>query len=57
MMTLTETHKSYRISAIQGASPIGLIIVLFDTLAGDPQGVSFGPNDVIVSLEAGNYFE
>jgi flagellar protein FliS len=35
MMTLTETQKSYRISAIQGASPIGLIIVLFDTLAGD----------------------
>jgi flagellar protein FliS len=35
MMTLTETHKSYRISAIQGASPIGLIIVLFDALAGD----------------------
>jgi flagellar protein FliS len=35
MMTLTETQRSYRISAIQGASPIGLIIVLFDTLAGD----------------------
>jgi phenylpropionate dioxygenase-like ring-hydroxylating dioxygenase large terminal subunit len=24
---------------------------------GDPQGVSFGPEDVVVSLEAGNYFE
>jgi flagellar protein FliS len=29
------TELSYRKSAIEGASPIGLMIVLFDTLAGD----------------------
>jgi len=34
-MNLSETGISYRKSAIEGASPIGLIIVLFDTLAGD----------------------
>jgi len=34
-MKLTETELSYRRSAIVGASPIGLIIALFDTLAGD----------------------
>jgi flagellar secretion chaperone FliS len=34
-MKLTETGLSYRRSAIEGASPIGLIIALFDTLAGD----------------------
>lgn len=35
MMRLTETQLSYQMSAIQGASSIGLMIVLFDTLAGD----------------------
>jgi flagellar secretion chaperone FliS len=35
MMKLTETALSYRRSAIEGASPIGLMIALFDTLAGD----------------------
>jgi flagellar protein FliS len=35
MMKLTQTQKSYRISAIQGASSIGLMIVLFDTLVDD----------------------
>jgi flagellar protein FliS len=34
-MKLSQTQKSYRMSAIQGASSIGLIIVLFDTLADD----------------------
>jgi flagellar protein FliS len=34
-MKLSETQLSYRKSAIEGASSIGLIIVLFDTLAGD----------------------
>ena len=34
-MTLTETGMSYRRSAIEGASTIGLMIALFDTLAGD----------------------
>ena len=34
-MKLSKTELSYRKSAIEGASPIGLIIVLFDTLAGD----------------------
>jgi flagellar protein FliS len=34
-MKLSETGLSYRRSAIEGASPIGLIIALFDTLAGD----------------------
>src|SRR6201988_4682860 len=34
-MRLTKTELSYRKSAIEGASSIGLIIVLFDTLAGD----------------------
>lgn len=32
---LTETALSYRKSAIEGASSIGLMIALFDTLAGD----------------------
>ena len=35
MMKLSEAGISYRRSAVEGASPIGLIIVLFDTLAGD----------------------
>src|ERR1700751_2014626 len=34
-MRLTKTELSYRKSAIEGASSIGLIIVIFDTLAGD----------------------
>jgi len=34
-MKLSETGLSYRRSAIEGASPIGLIIALFDTLVGD----------------------
>jgi flagellar protein FliS len=35
MMKQGKTELSYRKSAIEGASSIGLIIVLFDTLAGD----------------------
>jgi flagellar secretion chaperone FliS len=34
-MTMTETGLSYRRSAIEGASSIGLMIALFDTLVGD----------------------
>lgn len=34
-MTMTETGLSYRKSAIEGASAIGLMIALFDTLVGD----------------------
>jgi flagellar secretion chaperone FliS len=34
-MMLTQTQKSYRMSAIQGASSIGLIVILLDTLAED----------------------
>ncbi len=34
-MKLNQTELSYRKSAIEGASSIGLIIALFDTLAGD----------------------
>jgi flagellar secretion chaperone FliS len=34
-MKLTQTELSYRKSAIEGATSIGLIIALFDTLAGD----------------------
>jgi flagellar protein FliS len=34
-MKLSKTELSYRKSAIEGASSIGLIIALFDTLAGD----------------------
>jgi flagellar protein FliS len=34
-MKLSETELSYRRSAIEGASIIGLMIVLFDTLVGD----------------------
>jgi flagellar secretion chaperone FliS len=34
-MSLSTTELSYRRSAIEGASPIGLMIALFDTLAGD----------------------
>jgi flagellar protein FliS len=34
-MKLSETQRSYQMSAIQGASSIGLIIVLFDTLVDD----------------------
>jgi flagellar secretion chaperone FliS len=32
---MSKTEKSYKQSAIEGASSIGLMIVLFDTLAGD----------------------
>jgi flagellar protein FliS len=32
---MTQTGMSYRKSAIEGASPIGLAIALFDTLVGD----------------------
>lgn len=34
-MRLSETELSYKRSAIEGASPIGLMIALFDTLVGD----------------------
>jgi flagellar secretion chaperone FliS len=34
-MVQSQTELSYRKSAIEGASSIGLIIALFDTLAGD----------------------
>ena len=34
-MKLDKTGLSYRRSAIEGASPIGLIIALFDTFVGD----------------------
>ena len=34
-MKLSETELSYRRSAIEGASMIGLMIALFDTLVGD----------------------
>jgi flagellar secretion chaperone FliS len=34
-MKSSQTQLSYRKSAIEGASSIGLIIVLFDTVAGD----------------------
>jgi flagellar secretion chaperone FliS len=34
-MTMSTTEMSYRQSAIHGASPIGLMIALFDRLAGD----------------------
>jgi flagellar protein FliS len=34
-MKISKTELSYRKSAIEGASSIGLIIALFDTLAGD----------------------
>lgn len=32
---MSTTEMSYKLSAIQGASSIGLMVVLFDTLAGD----------------------
>jgi flagellar secretion chaperone FliS len=35
MMKRSETQRSYQMSAIQGASPIGLMVVLFDRLADD----------------------
>jgi flagellar protein FliS len=34
-MKLSQRQLSYQRSAIEGASPIGLVVVLFDTLAGD----------------------
>ena len=34
-MIRNETELSYRRSAIAGASPIGLVIALYDTLSGD----------------------
>jgi flagellar protein FliS len=34
-MRRNETELSYRRSAIEGASPIGLVIALYDTLSGD----------------------
>lgn len=40
-MRLSETELSYRRSAIEGASPIGLIIALFDTLVGDLRRAAF----------------
>jgi flagellar protein FliS len=32
---MSTTEKSYTLAAIESASPIGLMVVLFDTLAGD----------------------
>jgi len=45
---LTQTQKSYRLSAIQGASAIGLIVVLLDTLADDLRraAVALRRNDI-----------
>jgi flagellar protein FliS len=40
-MRLSESELSYRRSAIEGASPIGLMIALFDTLAGDLRRAAF----------------
>jgi flagellar secretion chaperone FliS len=47
-MTLSETELSYRRSAIEGASTIGLMIALFDTLAGDLRRAAFAlrKNDI-----------
>jgi flagellar protein FliS len=42
------TEIAYRKSSIAGASPIGLMIVLFDTLAGDLRraGIAISQNDI-----------
>ena len=47
-MKLSETELSYRRSAIEGASPIGLMIALFDTLVGDLRRAAFAlrKNDI-----------
>ena len=47
-MKLSETELSYRRSAIEGASSIGLMIALFDTLAGDLRRAAFAlrKNDI-----------
>jgi flagellar protein FliS len=47
-MKLSETELSYRRSAIEGASTIGLMIALFDTLVGDLRRASFAlrKNDI-----------
>ncbi len=47
-MELSQTGLSYRKSAIEGASSIGLIIALFDTLAGDLRraAAAIGKNDI-----------
>src|ERR1700752_76137 len=47
-MKLSQTELSYRKSAIEGASSIGLIIALFDTLAGDlrPGAAAIRKNDI-----------
>jgi flagellar secretion chaperone FliS len=47
-MKLSETQRSYQMSAIQGASSIGLMIVLFDTLMGDLRraAASIRKNDI-----------
>ena len=47
-MKLSETELSYRRSAIEGASPIGLMIALFDTVAGDLRRAAFAlrKNDI-----------
>lgn len=47
-MTLSRTELSYRKTAIEGASPIGLMIALFDTLAGDLRraAVALRKNDI-----------
>jgi flagellar secretion chaperone FliS len=40
-MKLSGTELSYRRSAIEGASPIGLMIALFDTVVGDLRRAAF----------------
>jgi flagellar secretion chaperone FliS len=40
-MKLSETELSYRRSAIEGASTIGLMIALFDTMVGDLRRAAF----------------
>src|ERR1700683_1987336 len=47
-MKLGETELSYRRSAIEGASIIGLMIALFDTLVGDLRRAAFAlrKNDI-----------
>src|SRR5580692_2005925 len=47
-MKLSQTELSYRKSAIEGASTIGLMIALFDTLVGDLRRAAFAlrKNDI-----------
>jgi flagellar secretion chaperone FliS len=47
-MKLSETELTYRRSAIEGASIIGLMIALFDTLVGDLRRAAFAlrKNDI-----------